>query len=94
MLRSLIPEQKASHQLVCGSLITDSFVTRKPILIECIETIMQTQDMSFDSATQLFLTEYTHNLLEAKYRLLLEEGISLEAHMQNSTVVIKALHPY
>ncbi len=89
MLRSLIPEQKASHQLVCGSLITDSFVTRKPILIECIETIMQTQDMSFDSATQLFLTEYTHNLLEATYRLLLEEGISLEAHMQNSTVVIK-----
>lgn len=89
MLRSLIPEQKASHQLVCASLITDSFVTRKPILIECIETIMQTQDMSFDSATQLFLTEYTHNLLEATYRLLLEEGISLEAHMQNSTVIIK-----
>ncbi|MCJ1749193.1 siderophore biosynthesis protein, IucA/IucC family [Mammaliicoccus sciuri] len=89
MLRSRIPEQKGAHQLVCGSLITDSFVSRKPILIECIETIMQTQDMSFDSATQLFLTEYTHNLLEATYRLLLEEGISLEAHMQNSTVIIK-----
>lgn len=89
MLRSRIPEHADSHQLVCGSLITQSFVTRKPILIECIETIMKSQEMSFESATQLFLTSYTHLLLEATYRLLLEEGISLEAHMQNSTVIIK-----
>lgn len=89
MLRERIPYETNSHHLVCGSLITKSFITKKHILIECIETIMNTQNVSFESATELFLTEYTHNLLESTYRLILEEGISLEAHMQNSTVVIK-----
>lgn len=89
MLRQRIPHDSDSHHLVCGSLITKSFITKKHILIECIETIMKSQKMTFESATKLFLTEYTHNLLEATYRLILEEGISLEAHMQNSTVEIK-----
>nr|WP_263314557.1 IucA/IucC family protein [Mammaliicoccus sp. Marseille-Q6498] len=89
MLRARLPQHEGSHNLVCGSLITRSFITNKHILIECIETIMKTQEMTFERAASLFLTEYAHNLLEATYKLILEEGISLEAHMQNSTTVIK-----
>ncbi|GGI43235.1 IucA/IucC family protein [Mammaliicoccus stepanovicii] len=89
MLRGRIPQEPGSHNIVCASLITKSFITDKPVVIECIETIMQKQSLNFEEATSLFLTQYTNILLESTYRLMLEEGISLEAHMQNSTMVIK-----
>lgn len=89
MLRERIPQSKDRHQLVCGSLITTSFISQQPILIECIEIIQSKEGLSFDKAAIQFLTAYAEQLLSSTYRLMLEEGISLEGHMQNSTVIIK-----
>ncbi|WP_323703738.1 IucA/IucC family protein [Mammaliicoccus sp. Dog046] len=89
MLRARIPQSEDSHQLVCGSLITTSFISQQPILIECIEIIMSKEGLSFEEAATQFLTAYAEQLLSSTYRLMLEEGISLEGHMQNSTVIIK-----
>ncbi|WP_249663554.1 IucA/IucC family protein [Staphylococcus pettenkoferi] len=96
LLRERLPETTQApqtHHLVCASLITKSFITDQHILIECIERLMERQDLSFETATTQFLEQYTAVILEATYRLLLEEEISLEAHMQNSTIEIQDCLP-
>ena len=96
LLRERLPETTQApqtHHLVCASLITKSFITDQHILIECIERLMERQNLSFETATTQFLEQYTAVILEATYRLLLEEEISLEAHMQNSTIEIQDCLP-
>lgn len=89
IIREKIPKKSHTHNVVCASLITTSFITNKPIIVECIEQIMQQHQLSFSDATTQFMKRYSEILLEATYRLLTEEHISLEAHMQNSTVVLE-----
>lgn len=89
MIRETIPRRENQDVLVCASLITKSFITDQPIIHEAIDLISDKQQISQEEAIKLFFTKYVKLLIEATYRLMLEHHISLEAHMQNSSVVLE-----
>ncbi|UJS27491.1 siderophore biosynthesis protein, IucA/IucC family [Macrococcoides canis] len=89
MMRETIPYEDHQYAVVCASLISKSFITDQVIVIEAIDIIRHHQRISREAAAMIFFEKYTHILLKATYQLMLEHQISLEAHMQNSSIVLE-----
>ncbi|MDJ1112434.1 IucA/IucC family protein [Macrococcus sp. S115] len=89
MMRETISYENHQYAVVCASLISKSFITDQAIVIEAIDIIRHHQRISREAAAMIFFEKYTHILLKATYRLMLEHQISLEAHMQNSSIVLE-----
>lgn len=87
--RESIPVESDQYAMVAASLITKSFITDQLIILEAIEMIMAHQDIDFETAALKFFEGYTSLLIDATYRLMIEHQISLEAHMQNTSIVLE-----
>lgn len=89
MIRKEITCESHQYAVVCASLISKSFITDQAIVVEAIDIIRHHQRISREAAVMIFFEKYTHILIKATYRLMLEHDISLEAHMQNSSVILE-----
>ncbi|WP_414052204.1 IucA/IucC family protein [Macrococcus animalis] len=89
MLRASIPYTSNQDVLVCASLISKSFITGQAIVMEGIDMIAEKNDITQKEAIVLFFEAYTNLLIRATYRLMLAQDISLEAHMQNSSIILE-----
>ena len=87
--RESIPVESNQYAMVAASLITKSFITDQFIIFEAIEMIMAHQGIDFETAALKFFESYTSLLIDATYRLMIEHQISLEAHMQNTSIVLE-----
>ncbi|WP_165980709.1 IucA/IucC family protein [Macrococcus carouselicus] len=78
LIRERIAEDSAVP-VVAASLINRSFVTGELIMTDCIGA----------RSAHDFMRRYTQLLMTATYRLMIETGISLEAHMQNTVIAVE-----
>lgn len=88
------PENYIRHEdeipMAAASLIADSPISGKPIVIELIEEYARKHNVTdCIEATNLFIEKYAQVALPGFLTLMVRYGISLEGHMQNSVSVFR-----
>lgn len=88
------PENYVKHEeeipMAAASLIADSPISGKPIVIECIEDLARKHHLTdLKEATILFIQKYAQASLPGFLTLMVRYGVSLEGHMQNSVSVFR-----
>ncbi|ULG72243.1 IucA/IucC family protein [Macrococcus brunensis] len=78
LLRERIPEEEGIP-VVAASFINQSFITGELIMKDFIDEL---------GSSERFIRRYTELLMKATYQLMIETGISLEAHMQNTVILM------
>jgi siderophore synthetase component len=82
------------HAIVACAFFNLSPVTDQPLLYEVIEQFhRQNQANSFKENLLLFFSSYTRVVLSGVMPLMTRYGIGLEAHLQNSLIVLKEWQP-
>ncbi|KAK6517059.1 hypothetical protein TWF506_006937 [Arthrobotrys conoides] len=72
----------------CAGLITKSPISGKPLVIEIVNSLAQSGNHGL--AAKGFIDKYADLLLSAALPLLWKHGIALEAHLQNTLLVLDA----
>ncbi|KAK6356769.1 hypothetical protein TWF718_001111 [Orbilia javanica] len=72
----------------CAGLITKSPISGKPLVVELVSSLAQDNDRG--SAARDFVDQYADLLLSVTLPLLWRHGIALEAHLQNTLLVLDA----
>ncbi|KAK6534011.1 hypothetical protein TWF281_005351 [Arthrobotrys megalospora] len=70
----------------CAGLITKSPISGKPLVVELVDSLTQGGDREL--AAQEFVDKYADLLLSAALPLVWRHGIALEAHLQNTLLVL------
>ncbi|KAK6333775.1 hypothetical protein TWF730_003958 [Orbilia blumenaviensis] len=70
----------------CTALITKSPISRKPFVVELVDSVAKHGDKEL--ATREFIDKYADLLLSAALPLVWKHGIALEAHLQNTLLVL------
>ncbi|KAK6509773.1 hypothetical protein TWF481_004503 [Arthrobotrys musiformis] len=72
----------------CAGLITKSPISGKPLVVELVNYLAQNGDQGL--AAREFVDKYADLLLSAALPLVWKHGIALEAHLQNTLLVLDA----
>ncbi|KAF3281543.1 hypothetical protein TWF970_002100 [Orbilia oligospora] len=72
----------------CAGLITKSPMSGKPLVVEVVNSLAQSDN--HELTTRKFIDKYADLLLSAALPLLWRHGIALEAHLQNTLLVLDA----
>lgn len=85
---------RPGEALVSGvALLSRSPVTGRPLLTELVDARAVAEGIAPSAAAPAFLREYSDLLCSAALPLLWRYGIAIEAHLQNTLLVLREPHP-
>ncbi|RVD80442.1 uncharacterized protein DFL_008339 [Arthrobotrys flagrans] len=90
LLRDDVADYIKSGEVIigCTALITKSPISGKPLVVELVNSLAQ--NSGNELAAREFVDKYADLLLSAALPLVWKHGIALEAHLQNTLLVLDA----
>ncbi|KAF3935459.1 hypothetical protein ABW20_dc0108293 [Dactylellina cionopaga] len=76
----------------CAALTTASPISGEPLVIELVNNLAKGGKTECEMTTEIFLDAYADLLLSAVLPLLWRHGIAIEAHLQNTLLVLDSHH--
>ncbi|MGJ7908664.1 IucA/IucC family protein [Actinopolyspora sp. H202] len=84
---------EGEQAVTAASLLAFSPVSGEPLLVELVDKMASRGRVTRAEASRWFLREYAESLLAATLPLLSCYGIAVEAHLQNTLVVVRPYRP-
>ncbi|SDK53741.1 Siderophore synthetase component [Actinopolyspora mzabensis] len=84
---------EGEQAVTAATLLAPSPVSGEPLLVELVDTMALHGHVTRAEASRWFLRDYAESLLAATLPLLSCYGIAVEAHLQNTLVVVRHSRP-